>query len=94
MIGQTTTVNVATKDTTLGGSSPTRIFNLTVLSDGTAGVCTLKSGSTVWVNPTFTINKSVPIDFGEEGILFPTGCAVDVDAHCIATLVTYRVEEV
>jgi hypothetical protein len=94
MIGQTTTVNVATTDTTLGGSSPTRVFNLTVLSDGTAGVCTLKNGTTVWVNPTFTINKSVTIDFGEEGLLFPAGCSVDVDAHCIATLVTYRVEEV
>ena len=92
-IGETYTVNVATTDTTLASGNPVRVFNLTVLSDGTAGVCTLKNGSTVWVNPTFTINKSVTLDFGYEGILFPSGCVVDVDAHCIATLVTYRVEK-
>jgi len=93
MIGTTSTINVATTDTTLGSGKPVRVFNLTVLSGGTAGVCTLKNGSTVWVNPTFTINKSVTIQFGEHGILFPSGCSVDVDANCTATLVTYRVEK-
>ena len=90
--GATYTVNVATTDTTLASGKPVRVYSLTVLSDGTAGVCTLKNGSTIWVNPTFTINKSVTIDFGYEGILFPSGCVIDVNANCIATLVTYRVE--
>jgi len=93
MIGTTYTVNVATTDTTLGSGKPVRVFSLTVLSGATAGVCTLKNGSTIWVNPAHTISKSITTQFGEEGILFPSGCVVDVDANCTATLVTYRVEE-
>ena len=98
MIGMTTTVNIGSTDSVIGKlGSPVRVFQKTVLSDGTAGVCILRNGvdtnGTVFVNSTNTINKSVTLTFGEEGILFPAGCFADVDAHCIATLITYRVEE-
>ena len=97
MIGTTTTVNVGSTDAAVGTSgAPCRVFQKTVLSDGTAGVCLLRNGTSasgaIWVNTTNTINKSVTVNFGEEGILFPGGCFADVDAHCIATLITYRNE--
>ena len=98
MIGATTTVNIASTDSVIGISgSPVRVFQLTVLSDGTAGVCLLKNGTDtngqIYVNQTNVVNKTVTVNFGEEGILFPGGLFADVDAHCIATLITYRVEE-
>ena len=97
MIGMTTTVNIGATDSVIGVSgAPTRVFQLTVLSDGTAGVSLLKngktSGGTIYVNPTNVVNKTATVSFGEEGIVFPGGCFADVDAHCIATLITYRNE--
>ena len=97
MIGMTTTINAATTDQVVGRSgSPTRVFQITVLSDGTAGVSLLRNGTStagaIWVNPTNVINKTATVSFGEEGILFTSGCFADVDAHCIATLITYRNE--
>lgn len=97
MIGMTSTINVATTDQAVGTSGkPTRVFQITVLSDGTAGVSLLRNGTstsgTIYVNPTNVVNKSATVSFGEEGILFPGGCFADVDAHCIATLITYRQE--
>lgn len=93
MIGATTTVNIAATDTVIGSGYPTRIFSITVLSDSSAGVAILKNGSTAWATPVNTASKSVTTDFGEEGVVYPSGCTVDVDANCLVTLVTYRIEE-
>lgn len=94
MLGSTSgSASIATNATTnVSAGSPVRVFNMTVTSDGTAGVCTLGNGATVWVNPTHTVNKSVTTDFGPEGILFPSGVRVIADAHATVVILTYRVE--
>jgi len=98
MIGDTNTVNILADGVVGRSGYPTRVFQLTVVSDATAGESLLRNGATVsgaiWVNPTNVISKSATVNFGEEGILFPAGCYADIDVNCLGTLITYRNEEV
>lgn len=97
MIGASDT-QVVTADIAVGESGkPTRVFQVTWLSGGTAGVLILRNGTStsgdIYFNQTGTINKTVTVQFGEEGTLFPAGCFADVDANVTRALITYRKEE-
>lgn len=82
-------------DAPLGSSGiAVRVYTVHVISDGTAGVVSLRNGTsssaTAFVTETGTINTGKTINFGTQGMLFPAGCFVDVDAHCVGGIVTYN----
>lgn len=85
-----------TADLAVGAGKPTRVFQATWLSDGTARDLVLRNGSadsaTVWVTAAGTISKTVTVDFGSHGILFPNGCFVDIGSAASVVL-TYRTEK-
>jgi len=72
-----------------------RLFQATWLSDGTARDLVLRNGTadsaTVWITAAGTISKTVTVDFGKEGILFPSGCFFDIGS-AVSGNFTYRVE--
>lgn len=71
-----------------------RVFTIHIISGGTAAVVSLRNGSTVagtvWVTETGTISTGKTINYGTQGILFPSGCFVDVDTNTTSVLVTYN----
>ncbi len=76
---------------------PTRVFTLHIVSDGTAGVAILRNGTTtggtLYVSETGTISAGKTINFGTQGMMFPSGCFLDVDTHVISGVVTYAIEK-
>lgn len=97
MIGASST-QLVTADIALGTSGkPTRVFQITSLCDGTPRAVILRDGTSasatiIW-QKTGTANVSVTDQFGEEGLLFPNGCFVDVVAGAgISSAVTFRQE--
>ena len=83
-------------DLAVGSGKPVRVFQATWLSDGTARDLVLRNGAadsaTVWVQSTGIISKTVTLDFGSHGILFPSGCFIDIGSAASVVL-TYRVEK-
>lgn len=75
---------------------PVRVFSVSALSGGTAGVSTLKnngSGGTTWITMTCAaVSTSTQFDFGEKGIRFPNGCYWTKDANTTSVVVSYREE--
>lgn len=69
------------------------VYGVNIVSDTTAGVVTLRDGTsgsaTAILQLTGTISKGVYIDFGQ-GIIFPGGCYVSLDAHVTAATVCYE----
>lgn len=94
MYGQPGTQLIAGSDLAVGISGkPCRVFSIGVISDGTAGVCILRNGTTTGGTAVLqidgTINKmSTPVDFAN-GLLFPAGCFADVDAHCVGGFISF-----
>lgn len=76
---------------------PTRVFTLHVISDGTAGVAILRNGTsssgTAYVTETGTISTGKTVNFGTQGMLFPAGCFLDVDSHCVGGIVTFALDK-
>jgi len=72
-----------------------RVFQATWLSDGTARDLVLRNGiadtATIWTTAAGTISKTVTLDFGPEGILFPNGCFFDIGS-AVSGVFTHRVE--
>lgn len=71
-----------------------RVFAIHILSTGGgAAVVSLRAGSTVgatiWITETGTVSTGKTITYGTQGVLFPNGCFVDVDANTTSVLVTY-----
>lgn len=76
---------VVSSDIVLGTSgTPVAVYGVNIISDGTAGVVILRDGTAgsgdVRISLTGTASKGVYIDI-PGGIVFPTGCYVDIDAH-------------
>ena len=74
---------------------PVRLFNVHIISDGTAGIVTFYNngaGGTAYGKETGTINTGKTIDYGINGKLFPNGCYVSPDAHALTTLCSWRAE--
>jgi len=71
-----------------------RIFSITVISDGTAGVTTVRDGSTAggvaYDIIGGTISQGKTVIYGETGRLFPDGCYIDADAHSIGVIVDWN----
>ena len=65
--------------------TPVAVYGVNITSDGTAGSVILRNGKTVagTVILTFlgTANKTVTVDFGGVGVVFPDGCFVDISAN-------------
>jgi hypothetical protein len=77
------TVNVLT------AGKPVRLYAASITSDGTAGVLQFRDGTlvtdTLICEATGTINKTVLVaDIPAEGILFPNGLTLVMDAHVTA----------
>jgi len=78
---------------------PIRIFNINVLSGGTAGQIKLYNGTaatdTLYVHEVCgTVSTGNGFDYGKEGFLFPAGCFYEevVDANVTSTLISFKVE--
>ena len=71
-----------------------RIFAIHVISGGGgAAVPALRSGSviggTIWIKETGTTGTGKTFSYGLQGVHFPNGCFVDVDANTTSVAVTY-----
>lgn len=83
MNNKTSTSSYLAADGAVGPSGARiRLYTATWLSDGTARDLVLRNGTadsaTVWVTAAGTISKTVTLDFGPEGLLFPSGCFFDI----------------
>lgn len=71
-----------------------RIFAIHIISTGGgAAVVSLRTGAVVggaiWVTETGTVSTGKTFTYGTQGIWFPSGCFVDVDANTTSVTVTY-----
>lgn len=75
-------------------SKPVRVFSITVISDGTAGVTTVRDGTTssgaAYDIIGGVISQGKTVLYGEAGRLFPDGCYIDADAHSIGVIVDWN----
>lgn len=76
-------------------SQAVRIFSIHIISGGGgAAVVSLRSGAvvggTIWVTETGTVSTGKTFNYGAQGVLFPSGCFVDVDANTTSVTVTYN----
>ncbi len=85
-----------TADGVVGAASvAVRIFAIHILSGAGGGaVVSLRSGAvvggTIWVTETGTASTGKTFTYGLQGILFPSGCFVDVDTNTTSVAVTYN----
>lgn len=86
---------LVTADGVVGAASvAVRIFAIHILSGGGgAAVVSLKSGAlvggTAWITETGTVSTGKTFSYGTQGVLFPSGCFVDVDANTTSVAVTF-----
>lgn len=83
-----------TADAALGTSGlPVRVKTVHFLSGGTASTLQLRNGTsasdTVYVTINGTISTGTTVNFGDAGIVFPSGCFVDVDANLTYFTITF-----
>ena len=84
-------------DTSLTGTTarPVRVYNASWISGTTAGDLTLRNGTdttgAVWVMEVGVASHSDSINF-EDGLLFPGGCFVDLDANTTAVVIEFSIE--
>lgn len=88
---------VSGTDAAVGPSGkPIRVFCLNFVSDGTAGVVILRNGTsasdTVYVTENGVISSGKTVQYGQTGILFPSGCFMDVDSHVTGGVVSFARE--
>ena len=86
---------VGTSDAAVQASgTAVRVFTIHVISGGSAAVVSLRNGTaataTAFVTETGTASTGKTINFGDQGMVFPSGCFVDVDGNTTSVLVTYN----
>lgn len=86
---------LVTADAALGASGKAvRVFAMHIISGGVAGIVSLRNGTTAsdtaYVTETGTVGTGQTFNYGTQGILFPSGCFVDVDANTTSALVTFN----
>ncbi len=96
MFGENAGTTYLTVDGVVGRSGkPTRVFQATWLSDGTARDLVLRNGiadtATIYVQAAGTISKTTTVNFGAQGILFPAGCFLDIGS-AVSAAITCRSE--
>lgn len=87
-----------TADGVIGTSGkPVRLYGLHIISGATAGVIDVYSGTDatgtgVLIDVSGAANQGVNVPgFPAEGIYFPGGCYIDVDANTTAVVAQYEV---
>ena len=69
------------------------VYSVTLISGATAGVLSLKNGSTsggtLYLSGTGTINQGVTFNYSE-GFFFPGGCFAATDSNTTSILVSYE----
>lgn len=83
-----------TADGAVGTSAaPTYVSAIHIISGGTAAVVSLRNGTstggTAWVTETGTVSTGKTFYYGNPGLLFPSGCFVDVDTNTTSVAVSY-----
>jgi len=80
--------------------APVRVFGVHILSGATAGIIKLYSGidatGTIYIQETCpTVSTGNTFNYGEDGVLFPTGCYYEevVDANVTSTLISFENEK-
>lgn len=87
---------LVTSDIVLGTSgTPVAIYGMNILSSGGgAGVVKLRSGTavggTIIIQEVGTTSQGVSKNYGGNGIVFPSGCFVDVDANVVSVAVEFK----
>lgn len=76
-------------------SQAVRIFSIHIISGAGGGaVVSLRSGpvvgGTIWITETGTASTGKTFNYGTQGVLFPSGCFVDVDTNTTSVTVTYN----
>lgn len=85
-----------TADAVVGASAkPVRVFSIHILSGAGGGaVISLKSGTTssgtAYITETGTASTGKTFTYGLQGVWFPSGCFVDVDANTTSVAVTFN----
>lgn len=87
----------STTDIVLGTSGkPTRVFAISFLSGGTAGVVILRNGTstggTAFVQENGVISAGKTVTYGTTGILFPAGCFIDTDNNVSSGVISFSQE--
>lgn len=94
-------INSGTKQLTASGEvgaagKPVRVFSFSVLSGGTAGTSTLKtggaSGTTLFTYTCSVVSTDNIFNLGTAGLLFPNGCYWTKDANSTDIKVNYTQE--
>lgn len=71
-----------------------RVFMMHIISGGTPAVVSLRSGTstagTIRVTETGTANTGATFTYGMQGLLFPSGCFLDLDGNTTSVLVTFN----
>lgn len=88
---------VSGTDAVVGTSGkPIRVFCINFLSGATAGVVILRNGTsasgTVFVTENGVISSGKTIQYGQTGILFPSGCFADVDTNVTGGVISFSQE--
>ncbi len=86
---------LVTADAALGTSGArTRVFSISILSAGTAGILSLRNGTgtgdTIYATLTCAaVSTSTVFDFGPSGMFFPNGCFVDIISNVTSAAVNF-----
>lgn len=73
-------------------NTPTRIFNMHLISTSTASVITISNGQngTVYIKETGSISTGKTFDYGINGHSFPAGAYVTVDGNIVTATFACR----
>jgi hypothetical protein len=74
---------------------PVAVYGMNIISTGGGGaVIKLRSGSavsgTIIIQETGTTSQGKSFNYGGNGIVFPSGCYVDVDANTTSVAIEYQ----
>jgi hypothetical protein len=73
----------------------TRIYNIHLISSGTASVLTIANGNggTTYIKVTGTVSTGATFDFGHHGVTFPAGAYITVDGNIVSTSIACAQEQ-
>lgn len=85
---------ILTSSGQVDGTNAIRVFAMHVISDGTAGVTSLRNGTdgsaTIFITETGTINTGKTALYGDRGHVFPSGCYASLDGHSTSVAISYE----
>jgi hypothetical protein len=76
------------------GSGTVAVYGMHIISGASAGIVTLRNGTstggTQIMRETGTADTGYSVNFGGEGVVFPSGCFVDINADVTSVAVWYE----